>query len=177
MAASRQKSRKLCLGPAPGQTEGPPGLELFRAPNLLADSPAFVTHRVCCNGVFWSLSWYDSRADLGFSNRTSSTVALMLGNGDGTFAAATYSVVTNGPQDIAAGDLNGDGKLDYATPNAGANNVSVRLGQGDGTFSNLTGFPAGADRPVAIAIADLDRDGKLDLAIAVTVEETPSWSH
>ena len=38
-----------CAGLVAGQTAGPPGLELFRAPDLVADFPAFVVHRVCCN--------------------------------------------------------------------------------------------------------------------------------
>jgi hypothetical protein len=35
-----------------------------------------------------------------------------------------------------AGDFNGDGALDLATPDWPFNNVSVLLGNGDGTFGN-----------------------------------------
>ena len=53
-----------CVGPAPGQSGGLPGLELFRAPDLIEDFPSFALHRVCCNGVFWSVSWYEPRANV-----------------------------------------------------------------------------------------------------------------
>jgi hypothetical protein len=69
-----------CVGPAPGQAAGPPGLELFRTADLVVDSPAFVTHRVCCNGVFWSLSWYDSRADMTYTVDLSRSVAARYGS-------------------------------------------------------------------------------------------------
>jgi hypothetical protein len=68
-----------CVGPAPGQAAGPPGLELFRTADLVAGNPAFVTHRVCCNGVFWSLSWYDSRADMSYAVDLSRSVAERYG--------------------------------------------------------------------------------------------------
>ena len=69
-----------CVGPAPGQTSGPPGLELFRAPDLVGGNPAFVTHRVCCNGVFWSLSWYEQRTNMSYSVDLSRSVAARYGS-------------------------------------------------------------------------------------------------
>jgi hypothetical protein len=69
-----------CVGPAPGQSTGPPGLELFRAADLVeGDYPAFATHRVCCNGVFWSLSWYEPRANMSYSIDLSRTIAAPFG--------------------------------------------------------------------------------------------------
>ena len=46
---------------------------------------------------------------------------------------------------LAAGDLNGDGRLDVATPNVGGGDVSVLLGQSGGRLA-----PA-ADSPHAVA--------------------------
>ena len=37
--------------------------------------PAFATHRVCCNGVFWSLSWYEERANMSYTIDLSRTQA------------------------------------------------------------------------------------------------------
>jgi hypothetical protein len=62
------------------------------------------------------------------------TISVFLGNGNGTFEAATlYSAGTglSGAQSVAIGDLNGDGKLDLAVANAGSNTVSVFLGNGN----------------------------------------------
>jgi hypothetical protein len=68
-----------CSGPVPGQSSGPPGLELFRAPGLVGEYPAYATHRVCCNGVFWSLSWYEPRVDMSYSIEVSRSAATQYG--------------------------------------------------------------------------------------------------
>jgi hypothetical protein len=79
---------------------------------------------------------------------TGATMAILLGNGDGTFQpAVTYSVPV-APY-LALGDFNADGKPDIAI--AGTNDVSSGIGQlsilinnGDGTFKPLliTSSPA-----------------------------------
>jgi VCBS repeat-containing protein len=56
------------------------------------------------------------------------TVSVLLGNGGGTFSAATpYLTGSVLPFSVAIGDLNGDGQLDLAVANAGYNNVTVLL--------------------------------------------------
>jgi hypothetical protein len=88
-----------CLGPVPGQPAGPPGLELFRAPDFIADYPAFITHRVCCNGVFWSMSWYEPETNMSYTLDLSRSVAQRYG--DGTIAddtEAAHAVATLGAQ-------------------------------------------------------------------------------
>jgi hypothetical protein len=80
-----------CAGPAPGQpTSAAPGLELFRAPDLVEDYPAFAVHRVCCNGVFWSVYWYEPRANMSYTLDLSRVAALRFGSpsADGDAAAA-----------------------------------------------------------------------------------------
>src|SRR5262249_5406757 len=70
----------------------------------------------------------DGVPDIVTANFKSSTVSLLIGLGDGTFAppvigpetgALSYGVVT--------GDFNGDGKPDFAICNAGQNDVKVLL--------------------------------------------------
>jgi hypothetical protein len=70
-----------CAGLAPGQpaASAAPGYELFRAADLVDDYPAFVTHRVCCNGVFWSLSWYEPRANMSYTIDLSRSIAALYG--------------------------------------------------------------------------------------------------
>jgi hypothetical protein len=71
-----------CSGPGVGQNPGdPPGLELFRPEHLVDDSPAFATHRVCCNGVFWSLNWYDAATNMSYTIDLSRNIAAQFGNG------------------------------------------------------------------------------------------------
>ena len=69
-----------CVGPVAGQPPGPPGLEVFRRPDLVMGSPAFVTHRVCCNGDFWSLSWYEERTNMSYTIDLSRSIAARYGS-------------------------------------------------------------------------------------------------
>ncbi len=117
----------------------------------------------------------DGKLDLAVANEGSNTVTILLGNGDGTFTQAPSSpiAVGTGPQAIAAGDFNADGKLDLAVAD-GANglnsHVTILLGNGDGTFTQAPGSPiAVGTGPDALAVGDFNGDGKLDLAVANAV--------
>jgi hypothetical protein len=66
---------------------------------------------------------------------------------------------------VAAGDFNGDRKLDVAVTNTDDNNVTVLLGDGTGNLPVALGpFPAGCG-PASIAMGDFNEDGKPDLAV------------
>src|SRR5206468_3870493 len=130
----------------------------------------------------------DGPPDLAVANRDSKSVSVLLGNGDGTFAAAASFAVGTSPQSVAIADLSDDGRLDLAVANAGSHNVSVLLGigdgrpdlavgslgsddisvllgKGDGTFGTAASFAAG-HLPGSVAIGDLNDDGSLDVAAA-----------
>jgi len=72
--------------------------------------------------------------------------------------------VGSAPTDVAAGDVNGDGKLDLVTANASSNDLSILLGDGRGGFRAGPPLDAGP-RPHLVALADFNRDAKLDLAV------------
>src|SRR4051812_26887299 len=55
---------------------------------------------------------HDSRADLAVTNFTDGTVSILRGNGKGGFTAPTAYDAGGNLSGIAAGDLNGDGKID-----------------------------------------------------------------
>ncbi len=116
----------------------------------------------------------DGRQDLALSNRNVSlfapgSVSILLGRGDGGFAAPLQFPVGVQPAYLAAGDLNGDGILDLAVPNGQVfandpGDASVLLGRGDGTFAAEIRLPAGFF-PFAALIGDFDADGRADLAV------------
>ena len=67
------------------------------------------------------------------------------------------------PQDIAAGDWNGDGKLDLVTCNSG-DTLAVLLGDGRGGFTQAPGSPVRAAAHL-VAAGDVNNDRKPDLAL------------
>ena len=52
------------------------------------------------------------------------------------------------PESVAAGDFNGDGKLDLAVTRWFSNTVTILLGNGDGTFTAATTSPATGAGPI-----------------------------
>ena len=94
------------------------------------------------------------------------SLALLLGNGDGTFAAPSY-VYDGAATTLLTADFNGDGKLDIGggVPAGGpSKNPSTALlyGNGDGTFQAAV-FPASLNNFAASFAADLNDDGRPDL--------------
>jgi hypothetical protein len=116
----------------------------------------------------------DGIPDLAVANRNDGTVAILLGNGDGTFHAGT--IVQNVPsaQAIAVGDFNGDGKLDLAVTNSGWNTVTILMGNGDGTFTLAASALSTGVMPAGITVGDLNGDGLPDLAVSNYANNTIS---
>jgi Bacterial Ig-like domain (group 3)/FG-GAP-like repeat len=90
--------------------------------------------------------------------------SILMGNGDGTFSVSTIQVTATNPSIIAAGDFNGDGKIDLVFDGGPNYDLIVLLGNGDGTFAALP-TPVTNFDPSSVAVGDFNGDGKLDLAI------------
>jgi hypothetical protein len=107
----------------------------------------------------------DGIPDLAVANQNSANVSVLLGNGDGTFAAAVSYPAGAGPSWVVIGDFNRDGIPDLAVTNYTDNTVSILLGDGNGTFQPQQTFPTGS-LPISVAIGDFNGDGIPDLAVA-----------
>src|SRR5574341_1261554 len=71
-------------------------------------------------------------------------VAVLFGDGTGSFSAPIRFTVGLLPFEIALGDFNADKSLDLAVTNWGADTVSVLLGDGAGSFGAATSVPVGS---------------------------------
>lgn len=106
----------------------------------------------------------DGRLDVAVTNNTSSSISILLGNGDGTFNLAGSYPTDLSPTAIVAADFNHDGHLDLAVVNSGAGDVTILLGNGDGTFKTGTPIFLGGSPTDAVA-GDFNGDGIVDLAV------------
>jgi hypothetical protein len=99
-------------------------------------------------------------------------VALLWGNGDGTFGAATLLCgATTEARYTSIGDVNGDEVPDLVVANLSANNVAVYPGEGDGAFGPASFYGVG-NSPISLVIADFNGDQLPDLAVADEGSET-----
>jgi Ca2+-binding RTX toxin-like protein len=101
-------------------------------------------------------------------------VSVLLGNGNGTFAAQqTFAAVGpgGGPVSLAVTDVDGDSRPDLIVMNQFKNSVSVLLGNGNGTFQAQQSIAAGYF-PRALAVVDVNGDGKPDQITATSTTDT-----
>lgn len=119
----------------------------------------------------------DGKVDLVVVESYSNCVQTFLGDGKGNFAAGDSTCFEPGNFpvifSVAAGDLNGDGRLDlFAVYTNDGTQCYVRplVGNGDGSFRLGLGYPVVNSQ--FVQLADLDGDGRLDAVTsgsAVTV--------
>ena len=119
----------------------------------------------------------DGRPDLVVSNEcdtktcTHGVVAVLLGNGDGTFKKAVKYPAGKGAESVVVADVNGDGHPDVVVADFCSNSkcasgaVDVLLGNGDGTFKKAVPYKSGGVYANMVAVADLRGNGKLDLVV------------
>jgi len=114
------------------------------------------------------------------------TVAVLLGNGDGTFQpAAPYSSSGVFADTVTVADLRGNGKMDIIVGNCGSvqrnicvgtnGGATVLLGNGDGTFQPAVSY-APSFGVASVTVADVNGDGKLDLLLATNCASSGSYT-
>ncbi len=110
----------------------------------------------------------DGNLDLATCLQLTDSVAVFLGNGDGTFAAPSFFDTGTSTQNIGpvySADLNGDHKPDlvvqqFATLSIG---IAVLLGKGNGSFHPFNTVLSGY---ALLGIGDFNGDGKPDLVVS-----------
>ena len=148
------------------QVQGSP----FALPNVVANSeqgPVALTI-ADFNG--------DGIPDLAIVNKTSGTVTVLQGKGDGTFTEFAKSPITVGtsPVAVAAGSLSASSGPALVVANQADNTITVLLGNGDGTFGYSTQSPITVGTtPSAVATGSF-LEGSNGIAIANSGSDTVS---
>ena len=125
----------------------------------------------------------DGKPDLVVADAQSYTISVLInttpaGAAAPTFAAKQTFATSTYPFDVAAADLDGDGKIDLIAANAGTTGVTIfhnttTVGATTATFA-AGQFVSTGSQPSALAVVDVNRDGKPDLVVANFASGTAS---
>lgn len=89
-------------------------------------------------------------------------LSISIGNGDGTFKAATSYVSDGGALRMEVEDFDQDGNLDLAVADwASPDRINLYLGNGDGSFKGRTS--SAVSSPEGLTVGDVNNDGAIDL--------------
>jgi hypothetical protein len=118
---------------------------------------------------------HDGHLDILVANADDRTLTVLLGDGREHFRLTPGPPIPTGegPNDIAMGDLDGDGNLDLVIANTGTPYLTVLLGDGKGGFKPSPRSPFATNsypHVHGVAVGDFNGDGRLDVV-------TDSWGH
>ncbi|WP_182378939.1 VCBS repeat-containing protein [Nocardioides sp. WS12] len=104
----------------------------------------------------------DGHVDLvSIGDFTFGDIRVSLGNGNGTFDAATKVAGTTQTQGLDLGDVTGDGDADLVAMTV--SEARILQGNGAGGFSQIGSYPLTLGGQVQPLLVDLDSDGDLDV--------------
>ncbi len=113
----------------------------------------------------------DGKLDLVIGRDNAAGLAILLGNGDGTFQPATNLTAGSRPLIVDVADFDGDGKMDIVAANYGDNAISVLLGNGNGTFKPAVNYAVGTN-PRSVAAGNLN--GKMGIVVVNVTDNSVS---
>jgi Bacterial Ig-like domain (group 3)/FG-GAP-like repeat/FG-GAP repeat len=111
---------------------------------------------------------------LGGSGSTYGQIAVLAGNGNGTFQPPIVSIVTNSGENggypslntqMGIGDVNGDGAADLVIADESSATLYVLLGNNSGKFTIGTTITFYFSGPTLTYLFDLNGDGYLDIVV------------
>ncbi len=121
---------------------------------------------------------FDGDMDIDIATTTDGPdkVSILLNNGSGGYVPGSIALLpaSSSPQDVVAGDIDGDMDIDLAVAvRDPQGSVIILLNNGAGTFT-IGGTWIVGDRPRGMDIADMDGDDDLDIAVANRDDNTAS---
>ena len=105
----------------------------------------------------------DGHQDLAVAHVITEDVAILLGNGDGSFRLR-WEYIEISLYNVSLGDFNEDGHQDLVL-SGGGGDISILLGVGDGSFREQVRYRTNLNS-YSVAIGDFTGDGHQDLAVA-----------
>jgi flagellin-like hook-associated protein FlgL len=107
------------------------------------------------DGVQDLVSWHSS----------SSRFSVLIGNGNGTYQAATTTTLTgvNNNMGINLTDMNGDGRSDILVNFSSGGNLGILYANTNGSFAAPTTINIGSGEVTGVSATDMNGDGILDI--------------
>src|ERR1700733_6082507 len=129
----------------------------------------------------------DGKADLAIMDSYTTSISILLGNGDGTFTQGTiidgvgntacipFPVNQRANCSVITADFNHDGHADLAATSDFDNTLIILLGDGKGGFAPASGSPITVGAfPETVRSGDFNNDGLQDLVVANGKDNTLS---